>query len=114
VDDPRVGALFRVIRLRLGWRQKDVAKRAGVSQQLVAIVEAGLIERLSLQKLRLIAAGLQIRLPLDPRWRGGEADRLLDSDHAGIVNAIAGILRRLSWMVVVEYTFNHFGERGSI
>jgi transcriptional regulator with XRE-family HTH domain len=114
VDDPHVGALFRLVRLRLGWRQRDVAERAGVSQQLVALVETGLLERLTLQKLRAVAAVLQIRLPLNPRWRGGEADRLLDHDHALIVNAVAGIVRSIGWTVLVEYTFSRYGERGSI
>jgi hypothetical protein len=39
---------------------------------------------------------------------------LLDRDHAELVNAVAAILKTLSWTVVLEYTFNHYGERGSV
>ena len=48
------------------------------------------------------------------RWRGGEVDRLLDARHAAVVGRTVARLSRLNWQVMVEVTFNHFGERGSI
>ena len=114
VDDLRVGQLFRAVRRRLGWRQVDVAARAGISQQLVALVEAGRLAGLTLGTLRSVAAALEIQLPFAPRWRGGAGDGLLDARHAAIVNVVVGILRLAGWTCVLEYTFSHYGERGSV
>ncbi len=47
-------------------------------------------------------------------WNGEALDRLLDADHALLVDEMAGRLRRRGWHVAVEVSFNVFGERGSI
>jgi transcriptional regulator with XRE-family HTH domain len=114
MDDLRIGHLFRAVRRRLRWRQVDVALRARVSQQLVALIEAGRLESVTVRSLRAVAATLEIRLPFVPQWRGGTGDALLDARHAAIVNAVVAILRRLGWTCVLEYTFSHYGERGSV
>jgi transcriptional regulator with XRE-family HTH domain len=114
VEDLRIGQLFRAVRRRLGWRQVDVARRAGVSQQLIASVEAGRLDELTVHTLRAIGAALQIQLPFDPRWRGGVGDALLDARHAAIVGAVVTILRLLGWSCILEYTFSQYGERGSV
>ena len=114
MDDLRIGHLFRAVRRRLRWRQVDVAMRAHVSQQLVALIEAGRFESVTVHSLRAVAATLEIRLPFVPQWRGGAGDALLDAGHAAIVNAVVAILRRLGWTCVLEYTFSHYGERGSV
>jgi len=41
-------------------------------------------------------------------------DRLRDRDHAQLVAAVVALLRACEWEVAVEYTFSHYGERGSI
>jgi transcriptional regulator with XRE-family HTH domain len=41
MDDQRIGAALRAIRIRKGWRQSDVALRARVSTSLVGAVERG-------------------------------------------------------------------------
>jgi transcriptional regulator with XRE-family HTH domain len=114
MDDLRVGMLVRAVRQRLGWRQSDVAARAGVSQKVVSLTEAGQLERISLRTLRAVARVLEISLPFAASWRGGNAARLLDERHAALVEFAVWWLRRRGWEVVVEYTFNHYGERGSI
>jgi len=91
-----------------------VAVRARVSQQLVALIEAGRFESVTVRSLRAVAAALEIRLPFVPQWRGGAGDALLDARHAAIVNAVVAILRALGWTCVLEYTFSHYGERGSV
>ena len=45
---------------------------------------------------------------------GEDIDRLLDADHAEIVERVSAFLRRHGWEVVPEATFNIYGERGSI
>ncbi|HET7028874.1 MAG TPA: hypothetical protein VFI34_00055, partial [Candidatus Limnocylindrales bacterium] len=47
-------------------------------------------------------------------WRGERLDRLLDEDHAALVEGVVARLRRLEWEVAVEVSFSIWGERGSI
>jgi Helix-turn-helix. len=114
VDDLRIGRLFRAVRQRLGWRQADVARLAKVSQQLIAAIEAGRLASISVARVRAVAAALEIRLPFTPQWRGGAGDALLDARHAAIVNVVVAVLRGAGWSCVPEYSFNHYGERGSV
>jgi transcriptional regulator with XRE-family HTH domain len=114
VDDIGVGRLVMLARQRKNWRQVDLAAAAGVSRALVALVESGALERVTLRSLRRVAAPLEIRLPIMPQLRGGDLDRLRDRDHARLVDAVVAILGRFGWEAIVEYTFSHYGERGSI
>jgi transcriptional regulator with XRE-family HTH domain len=114
VDDLQVGALARAVRHRHGWTQEQLGERAHVSQQLVSLFERGHLDRMVVASVRRICAALEIQLPFAPRWRGGDGARLLDSDHAVLVNFVAGELRSAGWGVLAEYTFNVYGERGSV
>jgi transcriptional regulator with XRE-family HTH domain len=114
MDDLAVGRLIMLARQRKQWRQADLAGAIGVSQQLVALAETGAVDRLSLRSLRRIAAPLGIRVLLNARWSGGEADRLRDRDHASLVDQVTAFLRGHGWEAAIEFTFSHFGERGSI
>jgi transcriptional regulator with XRE-family HTH domain len=115
VDDQRIGALARAIRRRLGWRQVDVAERAGVSQTLYSLFERGHLGLLTVQAVRTICTALEIRLDLVPRWRGGDVDRLVDERHALIAEAAVRETRRWAgWQARAEVTFSFYGERGSI
>lgn len=114
MDDIRLGRLVRVLRLRAGLTQAVLASRAHVSQTTVSRLERGHLGRLSLVAIRGVLAALDIRLDLAPRWRGGEADRLIDADHAQLVGAGADLVSGYGWEVVPELTYSVFGERGSI
>ena len=114
MDDLRLGALVRTLRRRLGWRQVDLARRAGVSQSAVSRLETGHLDELSLSTIRRIAAALEITVDFAPRWRGGELARLLDEGHAQLVKVAVRDLRAATWDVTVEYTFNHYGDRGGV
>jgi transcriptional regulator with XRE-family HTH domain len=114
MTDVMVGLVFRAIRRRRGWRQIDVARRADVSQQLVSLIERGRLEQVSLGALRSVARALEIELPLAPRWRGPELDRLLDAEHAALAEATVAGLDATRWVVTLEWSFNHFGERGAV
>jgi transcriptional regulator with XRE-family HTH domain len=115
MDDQRVGAAFRAIRIRRGWRQRDVAERAGVSRAFISAVERGHLDRVSLSTLRRVAAVLDIRLDVVPRWRGGELDRLLNSGHAALHESVVSFLGSMpGWEVVPEVSFSIYGERGVI
>ena len=113
MDDRRAGAVIRELRRRKHWRQRDVADKAGVSQQLVSLVELGAFEVVGLDNVRAVAKALDATIELTPRWRGPELERLLDADHAALVEQVVDVLGG-GWEVIVEWTFNHFGERGSV
>jgi transcriptional regulator with XRE-family HTH domain len=96
----------------LGWRQQDLAERAGVSRATVSQAEADPARSVSLRALQHIADALDARLVLDIQWRGAELDRLLDAHHAALVEIVGAFLRRHGWDVRVEVSFNHYGDRG--
>ncbi len=114
MDDQRVGAVIRAVRRRRGWRQSDLAQRAGVHQAWVSLAERGHLGRLRVDAVRRIGAALDISLPFDPRWRGTDLARLLDEAHAALVESVVGLLCENDWEVLVEYSFNHYGDRGSV
>lgn len=114
MSDQRVGAAFRAVRIRKGWRQVDVAARAGVSRAQISIIERGHIGGVSVDGLRRAAAVLDVRIDLVARWRGGELDRLLNSGHSALEDAITRWLLGLGWEVAPEVSFAINGERGWI
>ncbi len=72
------------------------------------------MEGISLPVARRICAALQMSLPLAPRWRGSDLPRLMDAGHAAIVEAVTQRIVARAWEARPEYTFNWFGERGSV
>ena len=114
MDDIRFGRLLRAVRRRQGLRQVDVAEAAGVSQHTVSRLERGHLEHVSIPTTRHIARSLEVSLYLQARWRGSAGDRLMDEAHAALVEAVVRVLRANGFEVIVEYTFSHFGERGSV
>ena len=67
-----------------------------------------------LQKLRRVAAVLEVRLLLEPRWRGAAIDRVRGHRHSSMADAITRLLTDARWFVRPEVSFNHFGERGIV
>jgi transcriptional regulator with XRE-family HTH domain len=114
VDDPRIGRSLRLLRQRRGWRQRDLAQAAGISQSTIATVEAGHVGTLSLSTLRKVFGAVGASFDSTVRWRGGAIDRLLDERHAQILASAVAQLRRAGWLVAIEVTYSIYGERGSI
>lgn len=114
MHDPRLAASLRALRLRGRLRQRDVPERAGVSQALVARLEAGDIGRTAVDTVRDVTAAIGGTLELRIAWHGGDLDRLLDARHAALVDAVVGRLRQRGWECLVEAGFSVYGERGSI
>jgi transcriptional regulator with XRE-family HTH domain len=113
MDDQRVGRVVRALRRRRTWRQVDLAAAAGCSQNLVSLIERGHLDRISLRVLRRIFAVVDATALIELRWRGAAVERLMDDDHASLVEAVARLLRALGWLVEIEVTYSEFGERGS-
>lgn len=61
----------RHLRRRRGWRQRDLADRAGTSRHVVSRVERGLIRRVSLGRIDALAEALGASVDLTIRWQGG-------------------------------------------
>lgn len=108
------GRGFRALRVRKRLRQEDLAKAAGVSRGVIARIERGAAERVTVETLEKVARPLGARVVCRLTWNGEGLDRLLDKAHAGIVDQVVRILRDAGWLAATEVTFNHFGERGSI
>lgn len=114
MDDLAIGRVFRELRIRLGLPQRVIAQRAGISTGSYSDIERGKIERVALTRLRRVAKVLDVRLMLEPRWRGAALDRVLSSRHAAMTETVTRMLIEAGWEVRPEVSFNHFGERGVV
>ena len=115
MDDQRFGSVVRTLRIKRGFRQLDLAKRCGVSRATISRVERGHVDSLSLRTIRSLAAALDVRVDLTPRWRAGDLDRLLNSRHSGLHELVARYLSALpEWVAQPEVSFAVYAERGVI
>ncbi|HEY3165234.1 MAG TPA: helix-turn-helix domain-containing protein [Candidatus Limnocylindrales bacterium] len=114
MDWIRLGPSYRALCIRLGWRQIDLAERAGVSRDVVSNIERGLGGRVSAATLARVAHALDERLDITLRWRSEGPDRLLDASHALLVEQTVELLAGDGWEALVEASFEIDGERGSI
>lgn len=114
MEDLALGRVLRELRTRLGWTQSIVAAKAGISRAAYSEIERGLIEAVSIARLRRVAAVLEVRLTLDARWRGAALDRAVSARHASMAEAVTAILVAAGWEVRPEVSFNHFGDRGVV
>jgi transcriptional regulator with XRE-family HTH domain len=115
MDDRQVAALFRVARIRRRMRQEDVAVAAGASRASVSRIERGQLASLPLDRLRVLAGVLDIRLGVVAHWRGGEASRVVNERHSRMHELVAARLAGLpEWTFASEVTYSLMGERGVI
>jgi transcriptional regulator with XRE-family HTH domain len=116
MDDLRLGSIIRTARMRKGWRQEDLAKAVHVSRATVSRVERGHFGTLPLDTTRAICAALDIRLDLQPRWRGGDLDRMLSLRHSTLHESVTRAIATSfpDWLVAPEVSFSIYGERGVI
>ena len=114
VDARGIGRGLRAIRHAAGLSQSVVAARARVSQSVYSRAERGLIADLKVSTLDRIADSLGGSLVVDLRFAGGRIDRLIDRAHATLVEYIIRRLRAAGWETLVEFSFNVYGERGSV
>lgn len=113
MEELRAGKVLRLVRRRRGVTQAQLAALAGVAQQTVSLLELGHADDATLRMIKRVAAPLGVTVELALRWKGPELERLADARHARIVKAVVARLGT-DWQAVVEYTFNHFGDRGSV
>jgi len=104
--------LLRALRKQRRWTQRQLAIRLGISQQWMSDLEGGGLEGCSVELLERWSGSLNATLVLDLRVAGPRP--LTDRRHAAIQNWLAETLRRDGWLVDVEPSFNHYGDRGRI
>lgn len=114
MNDAELGGIVRALRHRRGWRQTDLAAKAGVSASVLGLLERGHADALSVRGIRRIGSALDLRLGWDAGYRGAELARLRDADHARLAEWLTRRLEKFGWIVVPEASFNHFGDRGRI
>ena len=115
MDDARIGRTIRLLRYRRGWRQRDLAAHCNVSKSAISDMERGHVSRYTLATSRRVLAALDASVELFPLWGGhGDLDRLLDRDHARLVQDWAERHRRAGWDIWPEASYSVYGERGRV
>ncbi|MHB8892923.1 MAG: helix-turn-helix domain-containing protein [Candidatus Limnocylindrales bacterium] len=114
MDPVRFGLAMRALRRRRAWTQQQLADRADVSRSTVQRIERGGADAFTGRVIRSMAVALGARFDQRLTWQGEALDRLLDADHAAIVERVIRWLRSEGWEAVPEATFAINGERGSI
>lgn len=104
----------RHLRRRRRWRQADLAAVASVSREAVSRLERGLLRGVTIGTAEKVVAALDGSVDVTVRWEGADLDRTIDAAHARLQEHVSRELRRLGWLVRVEVSFNHFGDRGRI
>ncbi len=115
MDEQRLGAGLRALRVHARRTQLEVAAAANISRGTVSRIERGHLREVSVSAVVAVAAALDAQVDLGLRWHGGQLDRLLDARHAALQREV---MRRLSrapgWMASPEVSFSVYGERGSV
>jgi transcriptional regulator with XRE-family HTH domain len=116
MDDLRFGSTIRVVRIKRAWRQSDLAARSHVSASTISRIERGHPGTFSLDTIRAVAAALDIRVDLTPRWRAGDLDRLLNAKHSALHELVARWFSKElpDWVLAPEVSFAIYRERGVI
>lgn len=97
------GRGVRDARLAIGWSQRELGLRAGVSQAAISRLERGQPSGLGLEEIERIAIGLggTLRITLETPFLADRA-RQRDRVHARCVAHVASRLRGLGWLVETE------------
>ncbi len=114
MDPVRFGLAVRALRRRRGWTQQQLADRSRLSRSAISRIERGGGDRLTVQLLTKAAGVLGARISMRILWQGEELDRLLDRDHAALVEWVIRMLSAAGWLVAPEVTYRFGPERGSI
>lgn len=77
-------------------------------------MERGELAGMTIARVNRIATTLGASVSVQVRWQGDQLDRLVDAAHAALQQAVAELLIGLGWMVRVEFSFNHYGDRGRV
>lgn len=110
-----VAAVVADLRRTIGWSQAELAKRAGLSQAWVSVVEAGKVKDLTFDAAtRLVEAmGARLVVGVDPPFLG-DRRRQRDAAHVRSVSYVERRLERAGWLVAREVEIGGDRSRGWI
>lgn len=114
MDDARLARLIRVLRHQRGWRQADLATRAGIGSDAVVRFEAGRLGQMQMSTIRAIVSAFGLSYEGAVRGLQASEDRLLDERHATLGGGCAAWLTSLDWLTRSEVSYSEWGERGSV
>jgi transcriptional regulator with XRE-family HTH domain len=112
----QLGARFRAVRIRRGWRQVDLATKVGLDPSVISRIERGHLDRIALGTILEVARALDVQVSLAARSRGADLDRLVSGRHAGLHESVARWFADVlpEWTLEPEVSFSIYGERGII
>ena len=113
-DDERLGQIMRVVRRRLKSHSDSSRFCAGIPRDDILAIEDNRAGTVRLERARAAFEALDARLRLVVFWHGAGADRLLDEQHAALVEVALKLLGRRGWETASEVSFADYGERGSV
>jgi transcriptional regulator with XRE-family HTH domain len=110
-----VGAAVLSLRTSLGWTQRELGRRVGLSQSEISRLERGLLEDLTLDTAERLLNGMGARLVLsvDAPFLG-DRQRQREPAHARCSSHVASRLRRAGWLVATEVEVGDDRSRGWI
>jgi transcriptional regulator with XRE-family HTH domain len=115
MDDQRIGASLRALRLRRRLRQADASVAAGIPRDVAMRIEAGRLERVRFGDIRRYAASLGARFDGSVLWQGADLDRMMNHGHARMHEVISRWLTAVGgWTTLPEVSFSFHGDRGVI
>lgn len=89
--------------------------RSRTSQSAISDIERGRADRYTVAAIRRVLQAMDATCQMDVVWGGrGDLDRLLDADHARVVQVWAQRHRAAGWDVWVEASYSIYGERGRV
>ena len=110
-----VGSSVRALRTTIGWSQRELARRADVSQSTVCLVERARLEGLTFATATALveAMGGRLAIGVDAPYLG-DRQRQRDPAHARVSAYVVGRLRRAGWDVRSEVEVGGDRSRGWI
>lgn len=110
-----VGLTIQEIRHALGWSQRELSRRSGVSQPMVCAVERGHVSDLTFGTAATLleAMGARLRVHVDAPFLASPP-RQRDAAHARMSAHVTRRLERLGWQVRTEVEIGGDRSRGWI
>jgi hypothetical protein len=81
---------------------------------MISRLERDQVKSMTLGSLDRVVTALGATVQVQVRWQGERLDQLLDAAHAAIQQTTADLLAGFGWIVRVEVSFNHYGDRGRV
>lgn len=111
----KVGWLVRDLRQAIGWSQRELARRANVSQALVSAIESGRVGNVSMATLARLPEAMGAELVIDAnRPFLGDRQRQRDPAHVHCTNQVVRRLQRAGWLTATEVEVGGNRSRGWI